>query len=68
MLAVRNKPFLILLILILIEKGSRGFAKKSEIRTIGEMGLTGKERGKALEEAADRALTWLWMKRTKAVE
>ena len=49
-----------------VEIGCRGFVGRSTIRALGEIGITGKVRNTILEEmaeAADKASTWLWIKR-----
>ena len=49
-----------------VEIGSIGVVGRSTIRALGEIGITGKERNTILEEiteAADKASTWLWIKR-----
>lgn len=49
-----------------VEVGARGFAAQSLWRTLGSLGVKGRERkrtAKAAGQAAERASSWLWLKR-----
>ncbi len=52
-----------------VEVGCRGFVGTSTIRALREIGLTGKERTKTVNEMSDvaeRASSWLWLRRSES--
>ena len=52
-----------------VEVGCRGFVGTSTIRALRQIGLTGKERNKAINEMSDvaeKASSWLWLRRSES--
>ena len=52
-----------------VEVGCRGFVGTSTIRALRQIGLTGKERTKAvneISEVAEKASSWLWLRRSES--
>ena len=52
-----------------VEVGCRGFVGTSLIRALKHIGLTGKERNKAVNEISDvaeKASSWLWLRRSES--
>ena len=52
-----------------VEVGCRGFVATSTIRALKQIGLTGKERTKAvneISEVAEKSSSWLWLRRSES--